>query len=196
MSTLTSAQLQNLMLPHVALLSGEQQSDSDLRRQPWSRHTAGQTFALDLFPKKKLHWVNDVIVKPCVFLKSVFFLYIFFPYQRMELEICYVILTVLVGYIGSMGLSNLDVFKCQMYLATKVLCSHVFQQMQPPSTLKWFLEKQMHDEATTKVFAWLLLVDRLDYTTNISRTKKKLLQGTNKTTRISAIRIWKKWRST
>ena len=62
----------------------------------------------------------------------------------------------------------------------------------------------MHDEATTKVFAWLLLVDRLDYTTvakkekekkrldyttNISKTKKKLLQGTNKTTRISAVRI-------
>ena len=72
-----------------------------------------------------------------------------------------------------MGLSNLDVFKCQMYLATKVLCSHVFQQMQPPSTLKWFLEKQMHDEATTKVFAWLLLVDRLDYTTVAKKRKKK-----------------------
>ena len=91
----------------------------------------------------------------------------------MEQGICYVIITVLVGYIGCMGLSNLDVFKCQMYLATKVLCSHVFQQMQPPSTLKWFLEKQMHDEATTKVFAWLLLVDRLDYTTVAKKEKEK-----------------------
>ena len=32
----------------------------------------------------------------------------------MEQGICYVIITVLVGYIGCMGLSNLDVFKCHV----------------------------------------------------------------------------------
>ena len=46
----------------------------------------------------------------------------------------------------------------------------------------------MHDETAAKVRAWLLLMDRLDYTTNISR-KKNLL--TNKTTRVSAVTICK-----
>ena len=168
-------------------------------RQPWSHHNAEQTFALDRKEERnRAGWVDDVMVKPCNFFICFFICIYILPYQTMEQGICYVIITVLVGYIGCMGLSNLDVFKCQtMYLARKV--GTVLSWFSTDATtvgLKVDLEKQVHDETAAKVRAWLLLMDRLDYTTNISRTKKKLLQGTNKTTRISAVRIWKKWRST
>jgi len=51
MSTPTSAQLQNLMLPHAALPLGEQQSDGDLRRQVGSHD---RTTMLN----KHLHWIE------------------------------------------------------------------------------------------------------------------------------------------
>lgn len=72
------------------------------------------------------------------------------------------------------------VFQVSNVLCEKVLCSHVFQWLQPPSgPFKWIWKSKCTTQR--EVFAWLLPMDRLDTKKgrNISRTKN-LLQGTNR----------------